>query len=105
MNVPTGYPPIYAEVKGPEGAPVVMLYAHYDVQPAPPEQSWTSDPWTATRKADGRIYGRGAADGKGGLIAHLGTMRVFDGAPPCTVRLILEGTEEDDVVRSRWSVR
>ncbi len=96
MPVPSGYPPIYAEIPGPPGSPVVMLYAHYDVQPAPPEQGWTSDPWTATRKDDGRIYGRGAADDKGGLVAHLGTMRVFDGKPPCTVRLVVEGMEETE---------
>jgi hypothetical protein len=41
MEVPTGHPPIYAEVPGPPGAPVVMLHAHYDVQPAPPEQGWS----------------------------------------------------------------
>jgi acetylornithine deacetylase/succinyl-diaminopimelate desuccinylase-like protein len=94
--VPSGYPPVYGEIPGPEGAPTVMLYAHYDVQPAPPEQGWTSDPWTATRKDDGRIYGRGAADDKGGLVVHLGTVRLFDGKPPCTVKLILEGMEETD---------
>lgn len=96
MDVPTGYPPIYGEIQGPEGAPTVVLYAHYDVQPAPPEQGWTSDPWTATRKSDGRIYGRGAADDISGLIAHLGTLRVFDGKPPCTLKLILEGMEETE---------
>lgn len=96
MEVPHGYPPIYAEAPGPPGSPTVMLYAHYDVQPAPPEQGWTSDPWTAVRKDDGRIYGRGAADDKGGLVCHLGTMRVFDGRPPCTVKLILEGMEETE---------
>jgi acetylornithine deacetylase/succinyl-diaminopimelate desuccinylase-like protein len=73
-----------------------VFYAHYDVQPAPLEQGWTSDPWTATRKGDGRIYGRGAADDKGGLVVHLGTLRLFDGRPPCTVKLILEGMEETD---------
>jgi acetylornithine deacetylase/succinyl-diaminopimelate desuccinylase-like protein len=96
QQVPSGYPPVYGEIPGPEGAPTVMLYAHYDVQPAPPEQGWSSDPWTATHKADGRIYGRGAADDKGGLVVHLGTIRVLDGRPPCTVRLILEGMEETD---------
>ena len=96
MDVPVGYPPIYGEINGPKGSPTVMLYAHYDVQPAPPEQGWTSDPWTATRKDDGRIYGRGAADDKSGLVTHLGTMRVFDGRPPCTVKLILEGMEETE---------
>lgn len=96
MEVPTGYPPIYGELAGPEGSPTVVLYAHYDVQPAPPEQGWTSDPWTATRKDDGRIYGRGAADDISGLIAHLGTLRIFDGKPPCTLKLILEGMEETE---------
>jgi acetylornithine deacetylase/succinyl-diaminopimelate desuccinylase-like protein len=94
--VPTGYPPVYGEIPGPDGAPTVVLYAHYDVQPAPPEQGWSSDPWTPTHRADGRIYGRGAADDKGGLVVHLGTIRIFDGQPPCTVRLILEGMEETD---------
>src|SRR4029453_9296335 len=96
QEVPSGYPPVYGEIPGPEGAPTVMLYAHYDVQPAPPEQGWTSDPWTATRKDDGRIYGRGAADDKGGLAIHLGTLRLFDGKPPCTVKLILGGVGETD---------
>jgi acetylornithine deacetylase/succinyl-diaminopimelate desuccinylase-like protein len=96
MDVPTGYPPIYGEIAGPEGSPVVMLYAHYDVQPAPDEQGWTSDPWTATSKDDGRIYGRGAADDKSGIVSHLGTLRVFDGKPPCTVRIVLEGMEETE---------
>jgi acetylornithine deacetylase/succinyl-diaminopimelate desuccinylase-like protein len=96
QEVPAGFPPVYGELPGPDGTPTVVLYAHYDVQPAPPEQGWTSNPWTATRKADGRIYGRGAADDKGGLVVHLGTLRLFDGKPPCTVRLILEGMEETD---------
>jgi acetylornithine deacetylase/succinyl-diaminopimelate desuccinylase-like protein len=96
QQVPSGYPPVYSEIPGPDGAPTVMLYAHYDVQPAPLEQGWTSDPWTATRKPDGRIYGRGAADDKGGLVIHLGTLRIFDGKPPCTLKLILEGMEETD---------
>ncbi|HSF97486.1 MAG TPA: M20/M25/M40 family metallo-hydrolase [Ornithinibacter sp.] len=96
MDVPSGYPPIYGEVTGPEGSPVVVIYAHYDVQPAPPEQGWTTEPFTPTRKDDGRIYGRGSADDISGLVAHLGTMRVFDGRPPCTVKLILEGMEETE---------
>lgn len=94
MEVPDGYPPVYAEVSGPEGSPAVVLYAHYDIQPAPPEQGWTTDPWTATRKEDGRLYGRGAADDKGGIAVHLGTLRAFDGSPPCTLKLIVEGMEE-----------
>jgi acetylornithine deacetylase/succinyl-diaminopimelate desuccinylase-like protein len=96
MDVPTGYPPLYGEIQGPDGTPVVMLYAHYDVQPAPREQGWTTDPWTATWKDDGRIYGRGAADDKSGLAVHLGTLKAFDRRPPCTVKLIVEGMEETE---------
>ena len=66
--------PADRRITGP-GSPVVMLYAHYDVQPAPPEQGWTTDPWTPTRRTR-RVYGRGAADDKGGLVTHLGTMQV-----------------------------
>jgi acetylornithine deacetylase/succinyl-diaminopimelate desuccinylase-like protein len=94
QEVPTGYPPIYGTLDGPEGAPTVILYAHYDVQPAPPEQGWASDPWTPTKKDDGRVYGRGAADDKGGLAIHLGTLRYFDGSPPCSIKVIFEGMEE-----------
>ena len=96
MDVPTGYPPIYGTIPGPEGAPTVVLYAHCDVQPAPKEQGWTSDPWTATTKDDGRIYGRGAADDKGGLAIHLGTLRYFEGKPPCTIKVIIESMEETE---------
>lgn len=94
QDVPTGYPPIYGTLDGPLGSPTVVLYAHYDVQPAPPEQGWTSDPWTPTKKDDGRVYGRGAADDKGGLAIHLGTLRYFDGTPPCSIKVIFEGMEE-----------
>jgi acetylornithine deacetylase/succinyl-diaminopimelate desuccinylase-like protein len=95
-EVPDGYPPVYGEIPGPDGSPVVMLYAHYDVQPAPSEQGWTTDPWAPTRKEDGRIYGRGVADDKGGIAVHLGTLRMFDGRPPCMVRVVVEGMEETE---------
>lgn len=88
------YPSIFAEIPGPEGSPVVTLYAHYDVQPAPEGQGWTTDPWTLTEKEDGRLYGRGAADDKSGVVAHLATLAAFEGRPPVTVRLVIEGEEE-----------
>ncbi|GMA34566.1 hypothetical protein GCM10025876_07700 [Demequina litorisediminis] len=85
-----------ARLKGPEGSPTVVLYAHYDVQPAHASQGWSTDPWTPTLKEDGRIYGRGAADDKSGLVSLIGTLRAFDGKPPCTVRIIVEGMEETE---------
>ena len=94
LQIPGGYPAVYADLPGPAGSPTVLLYAHYDVQPAPVEQGWDSDPWVATRKEDGRIYGRGAADDKSGLVIHAGTMRALAGRLPVGVRLLVEGEEE-----------
>ncbi|MEA2487471.1 MAG: cysteinylglycine-S-conjugate dipeptidase [Actinomycetota bacterium] len=94
IDVEDGYPLIYGEVAGPPGAPTVVLYAHYDVQPAPADQGWDTDPWTATTKDDGRVYGRGAADDKSGIMIHAATVRCFDGAPPVGIRIVIEGEEE-----------
>lgn len=94
LDLGVGYPTVYAEIPGPEGSPVVTLYAHYDVQPAPESQGWTTDPWTLTEGEDGRWYGRGAADDKSGVVAHLATLAAFEGRPPVTIRLCIEGEEE-----------
>ena len=94
LEIPGGYPAVYADIPGPAGSPTVLLYAHYDVQPAAVEQGWDSDPWTATRKDDGRIYGRGVADDKSGLVIHAGTMQALAGRLPVSVRLLVEGEEE-----------
>jgi len=94
LDIGGTYPAVYGEIPAPDGKPTVLLYAHYDVQPAPPEQGWTTDPWTATVGEDGRIYGRGAADDKSGVVTHLGTLRAFDGKPPVGVKILIEGEEE-----------
>ena len=94
LDIPGGYPAVHAVIPGPEGSPVVTFYAHYDVQPAPEGQGWTTDPWTLTQKDDGRLYGRGAADDKSGVVAHIATLAAFEGKPPVTVRLVVEGEEE-----------
>lgn len=95
LEIPGGYPAIHAVIPGPEGSPVVTIYGHYDVQPVPESQAgqWESDPWTATER-DGRIYGRGAADDKGGVACIAGMLGAFNGKPPCTIRLVVEGEEE-----------
>jgi acetylornithine deacetylase/succinyl-diaminopimelate desuccinylase-like protein len=93
LDVPGGYPAVYAEIPAPAGAPTVLLYAHYDIQPAPPEQGWTTDPFAPVIK-DGRLYGRGAADDKSGVMMHVAAMRLFGGKPPVGVRLLIEGEEE-----------
>ena len=93
LEIPDGYPSVYGEVKGPEGAPVVLMYGHYDVQPAPVEQGWTSDPFTPELR-DGRLYGRGAADDKSGLVQNAASVRLFEGNLPVTVKFLIEGEEE-----------
>lgn len=93
QEVPGGYPAVWAEIPAPPGRPTVLLYAHYDVQPAPKDQGWTSEPFEATER-DGRIFGRGSADDKSGIAIHLATLATFGGKPPVGVRLVLEGEEE-----------
>src|SRR4051812_45691355 len=72
VDVPDEAPSVFAEY-GSSG-PTVLLYAHYDVQPAP---GWGSDPFLPEVR-DGRLYGRGAADDKSGIAAHLAALRAFD---------------------------
>lgn len=94
LDVPDGYPCVYAHIPGPAGSPTVLLYAHYDVQPAPESQNWTSDPFEPVTKDDGRIYGRGAADDKSGLVIHYGTLKMLGDDLPCSITILVEGEEE-----------
>jgi acetylornithine deacetylase/succinyl-diaminopimelate desuccinylase-like protein len=88
-----GHPGVIARWPAPEGAPTVLLYAHLDVQPTGPEGEWTDPPFEPTER-DGRLYGRGAADDKAGVLMHLAVLRAFGGRPPVGVTLFLEGEEE-----------
>jgi len=92
LDIPGGYPAVWASAPAPEGAPTVLMYAHYDVQPADPAE-WTSDPWTLTER-DGRLFGRGSADNKSGAIIHAEALRLFRGDFPVGVKVVLEGEEE-----------
>lgn len=86
-------PVIIATVPGPAGSPTVLMYSHYDVVPADDIEHWDSPPFEPTRR-DGAIYGRGTADSKANVIGMIGALRVFDGKPPVTVKLVIEGQEE-----------
>lgn len=88
-----GNPAVFAEIPAPDGAPTLLLYAHYDVQPAGPRDEWDTDPFQAQVR-EGRLYGRGASDDKAGIVMHLGAVSAHGGRPPVGVQLFLEGEEE-----------
>lgn len=88
-----GAPAVLAHWPAPEGAPTVLLYAHHDVQPTGGDDLWTTHPFEPTER-DGRLYARGAADDKAGVMTHLTALRAFDGHPPVGVTLFIEGEEE-----------
>ncbi|GAA0948940.1 M20/M25/M40 family metallo-hydrolase [Nonomuraea longicatena] len=93
IAVEGSFPAVYGEAPGPPGAPTVLLYAHYDVQPAGDPAAWRTPPFEPTL-IDGQLYGRGAADDKSGIISHVTALRVFQGRFPVHIKVIIEGQEE-----------
>lgn len=89
-------PVLYAEKIGSEGAPTVLIYGHYDVQPSDPLSEWLTPPFEPTEK-DGRIYCRGSQDDKGQFFAFLNGIKDYLATNPTivpTIKIILEGQEE-----------
>lgn len=91
-----GWPMVYAERLDAPGAPTVLLYGHYDVQPPEPLEAWISPPFEPTVR-DGRLYGRGVGDNKGQHLAQILAVEALlacRGRLPCNVKILLEGEEE-----------
>ncbi|RDI47295.1 dipeptidase [Nocardia mexicana] len=97
-ETPDGSKAVVARRPAPAGAPTVLLYCHYDVQPPLDDAAWHTPVWQLTEK-DGRWYGRGAADCKGNIVTHLTALRALretlGGSDyPVGITLVAEGSEE-----------
>jgi acetylornithine deacetylase/succinyl-diaminopimelate desuccinylase-like protein len=88
-----GQPAVIGRRPAPPGAPTVMLYAHHDVQPVGDLTQWETDPFEPVER-DGRLYARGVADDKAGVMAHIAALRAFGDDLPVGVVLFIEGEEE-----------
>ncbi len=86
-------PVVVGEIPAPPGAPTVLLYGHYDVVPAGDDEKWDSPPWVLTER-DGALFGRGSADTKSNIVAHVGALRAWGGRPPVGIKVVIEGQEE-----------
>jgi acetylornithine deacetylase/succinyl-diaminopimelate desuccinylase-like protein len=107
-----GHPVVYSDWLHAAGAPTILFYGHYDVQPVDPLDLWTSPPFQATVR-DGEIYARGAADDKGQVFMHLKAIEAHlknGGTLPVNIKLVIEGEEEvgsanlDNFIRANKSL-
>lgn len=95
-SVEDGAPAVIARRPAAEGCPTVLLYAHHDVQPTGDPASWSTDPFEPTHRGD-RLYGRGAADDKAGVMAHVTALRLVGdrlAESGVGVTVFVEGEEE-----------
>ncbi|MFE2822573.1 dipeptidase [Streptomyces sp. NPDC059271] len=92
-ETPDGSHAVVGHRPAPPGAPTVLLYCHYDVQPPLDDDAWTTPPFTLTER-DGRWYGRGTADCKGNIVMHLTALRALGDDIPVGIKFVAEGSEE-----------
>ena len=93
IDVPPDPPTVYGQRPATLGAPTVLLYAHYDVQPAGAAERWSNPPYKPIVR-EGRLYGRGAADDKAGIVAHSAALRALGQDSPLGIKVLIEGAEE-----------
>lgn len=95
LEVEGGHPAVYGEVRLSPAMPTVLVYGHHDVQPPGAAERWESPPFEPSIR-NGRIYGRGTSDDKGGFLAHVAAIRscLATRSLRCNVKLLIEGEEE-----------
>lgn len=102
-----GHPVVYGAWRGASGAPTVLVYGHYDVQPEDPVDLWNSPPFEPTVR-DGKLYARGSVDDKGQLFIHAKALQAWlqsRGSCPVNVVFLIEGEEEVGSVHVEQVVR